>query len=135
MKKKGSVSEFGQERNERLVAAFKANLRYLGEIPIEEIFSRAAASLAPRFYVSERRASEVMSRIDRGDTLSTMTPLRRAMYNDIYRIVTEYRNAHPGCSTYEATFHAVNSEAPSFYVTGASARVILSRFRNHGGRA
>lgn len=129
MKKRGSVSDFGKQRNEELKRAFQAQLHLIGEIPTEELFTRAARMPASRFWVSERRAAEVMSKMLKGDRLQGMNPKKREMYMEIFLRVREHLRREPCLTVTEATFRAVNSQAPEFYLTPKSARVIIYRIR------
>lgn len=129
MKKKGAVSDFTKQRNEELKNAFKAQLYLLGTIPTEELFTRAAKMPASRFWVSERRAAEVISKMLKGDMMFGMNPKKREMYIEILIRVREEMRREPGITVTEATFRAVNSPAPEFYLTPKSARVIIYRIR------
>lgn len=134
MKKIGSVAEFGRQRNEELMAAFHAAMRDPGLRSLDDMFKAAAKAPASRFWVSERRATEVVSAMMRGVPLERMTPKRRDMYKELYRRALLYIKEKPGCSLYDAVFAAVNSPAPEFYLTPKSARVILYRFRRSAAR-
>lgn len=129
MKKKGAVSDFTKQRNEELKNAFKAQLHLLGTIPTEELFTRAAKMPASRFWVSERRAAEVISKMLKGDMMFGMNRKKREMYVEILIRVKEEMHREPGITVTEATFRAVNSPAPEFYLTPKSARVIIYRIR------
>lgn len=129
MKKVGSVCEFGSRRDEELMRAFRRAISMTGVVSTEILYEMAAESPTSRFWVSERRAAEVMGAIIRGISLSFMTPLRQEMFREIFNRFIEYRRQHPRSTIYEATFQAVNSEAPKFYLTPKSVKVILSRYR------
>lgn len=129
MKKKGSVVEFTRQRDEELLAAFRAQLSMLGEIPLNDLFTRAAMSPASRFWVSERRAMIVISRMMKGDQLSSMNRKRREMFFEIFHRVKEILRRQPELSLTEASFRAVNSPAPQFYLTPKSARAMIYRLR------
>ena len=129
MKKKGAVSDFTKQRNEELKNAFKAQLYLLGTIPTEELFTRAAKMPASRFWVSERRAAEVISKMLKGGMMFGMNRKKREMYIEILIRVKEEMRREPGITVTEATFRAVNSPAPEFYLTPKSARVIIYRIR------
>ena len=129
MKKKGSVVEFTQQRNEELLSAFREQLSLLGELPLEQIFTRASLSPASRFWVSERRAMVVMSHMMKGDQLLSMNQKRREMFYEIFRRVKELLRLEPSLTLTEASFRAVNSPAPEFYLTPKSARVLIYRLR------
>lgn len=132
MKKIGSVSDFGSQRDQELWQAFRRAIANSGVVSSEVLFEMAALSPASRFWVSERRASEVMGAMIRGISISYMSPMRREMYQEIFRRFIEYRSRRPRASIYEATFAAVNSPAPKFYLTPKSVKIIIYNFRKKG---
>lgn len=129
MKKRGAVVEFTPQRDDELLKAFKSQLHLLGKIPLQDVFTRAAMQPASRFWVSERRAMIVVSRIMKGDRILSMNTKKREMYFEIYRRVKSIMNSEPGLTLTEATFRAVNSPAPEFYLTPKSARAMIYRLR------
>ncbi len=129
MKKIGSVAEFGPQRDRELLAAFKAQLHNLGHLPLKEMFRRAAETKTSRFWVSERRAAIVISSMLKGDRLEYMSPKRREMYYEIFKIFKKIRLRSPEMTIYDAAYEAVNSEAPEFYLTPKSAKVLIYRAR------
>jgi len=129
MKKIGSVVEFTPQRDEELLKAFKSQLHLLGTIPLQEIFTRAAMQPASRFWVSERRAMIVISKMIKGDRILSMNPKKREMFYEIYRRVRSIIKDEPDITLTEATFRAVNSQAPEFYLTPKSARAMIYRLR------
>lgn len=129
MKKKGSVVEFKQQRDAELLSAFRQQLSMLGRIPLEELFTRASLSPASRFWVSERRAMVVMSQMLKGDRLLSMNPKRREMFYEIFHRVKEILRKEPDLTLTEASFRAVNSPAPQFYLTPKTARAMIYRLR------
>lgn len=129
MKKKGSVVEFTPQRDEELLTAFRQQLRLLGEIPLQEIFTRAAMCPASRFWVSEKRALIVISKMLKGDRILSMNTKKREMFYEILRRVKDILKEEPGITLTEATFRVVNSPAPEFYLTPKSARAMIYRLR------
>lgn len=129
MKKRGSVVEFTPQRDKELLSAFKAQLHLLGTVPLKEVFTRAAMSPASRFWVSEKRALIVVSKMMKGDRIVSMNPKKREMFFEIYRRVKRIYDEEPGITLTEATFRAVNSQAPEFYLTPKSARAMIYRLR------
>lgn len=129
MKKKGSVSDFGPQRDMELLQAFRNQLHLLGCIPVNELFTRAAMSPSSRFWVSERRAAAVISKMLKGDRILSMNRKKREMYFEILRRVKGIILSEPDIPLSEAVFRAVNSEAPEFYLTPKSARVMIYRLR------
>lgn len=132
MKKRGSTSDFTGERDRELYAAFLEELRTTRDIPLRELFARAASRPASRFWVSERRAADVISAMLRGanpDSVEKMYPRRREMYEEILRRVRAKMNADPTLCMTHAVDEAVCEPAPSFYLTDESARCIIYRIR------
>lgn len=130
MKKKGAIVEFKEQRNQELLKAFRQQLTLLGEFPLNELFTRASKSPASRFWVSERRAMIVVSKMLRGDDLKSMNCKRREMFFEIFRRVRRIMDKEPGITLTEASFRAVNSPAPEFYLTPKSARAMIYRLRS-----
>lgn len=130
MKKKGAVAEFGPQRDRELLQAFRALFLKLGNVPAEALFAKAAESPASRFWVSEKRAAYVVSKMLKGDRILSMNPKKREMFFELARRVKSHIRNEPGITLTEATFRAVNSPAPEFYLTPNSARVMIYRIRN-----
>ena len=131
MKKKGAVYEFGSKRDAELWQAFRRAIAASGVVSTDMLYEMAAHSPTSRFWVSERRASEVMGMIIRGISISYMSRLRQEMFREIFNRFIDYRSHHPESTIYEATFHAVNTPAPKFYLTPKTVKVILCRFRRN----
>ncbi|MDE6026805.1 MAG: hypothetical protein K2G23_01880 [Muribaculaceae bacterium] len=129
MKKIGSVSEFGSLRDQELWLAYRRAIASTGVVSSDILYELTASSPASRFWVSERRASEVMGAMIRGISISFMSPTRQEMYRELFRRFIDYRAQNPQSSIYEATFNAVNSPAPKFYLTPKSVKVILYKYR------
>lgn len=129
MKKKGSVAEFGDQRNAELLEAFKRVLKTCNYRDNADYFYRAALEPASRFWVSERRALVVMKKIINGDSLDGMFAKRKAMFMEIYRRVQALREKNPKLTLFSAVFEVVNSPAPEFYLSPGSARVLIYRLR------
>ena len=129
MKKPGSTSDFMAARDRELLDCFKRELMESRGVPLRDMFGRAARRPASRFWVSELRAAEVISRMLRGESLDNATPQKRKMYEELMRRVVDWREKHPGHPLSDAVFAAVNSPAPEFYLTDKSAKVIIYRLR------
>ena len=134
MKKVGSVAEFGQQRNDELWLAYRRAIASSGVVSTEILYEMTAESPTSRFWVSERRASEVIGAMLRGISISFMSPLRQQMFSEIFRRFLVYREKFPKSTIYEATFHAVNSPAPKFYLTPKTVKILLYKIRKLKGR-
>lgn len=132
MKKRGSTSDFTGQRDRELYKAFVEELQTSRGIALRDMFARAASRPASRFWVSERRAADVISIMLRGanpEMLEKMYPRRREMYEEILRRVRAKMAADPTMCMTHAVDEAVCEPAPSFYMTDESARCIIYRIR------
>ena len=126
----GNQTEFGRERNAALLDAFSSLVAAdTGLVDLTRVFHTVVATPATRFYVSERRAAAVVGAMRRGVSIARMNPERREMFAEIYRRVQHLLDAEPSLSIYEATFRVVNTAAPRFYLSPATARSIIYRER------
>lgn len=101
-------------------------------MPLAEMFGAAARMPCSRFWVSERHAAEVISAMRRGasaDRESRMYDQKRAMYCEILRRVNELMEKNPDICLQHAVDSVVCGEAPQFYLTNKSAKVIIYRHR------
>ncbi len=118
MKKKNSTAEFGKERNEFLIRAFRESIAAQSRISINNAFKQAAEVPAPRFWVSEARAAVVLGKMAAGeDPTESMFPEKRDMYREMFARFLELREQYPDTS--------VNDEAPRSYLSWHRARVII----------
>lgn len=129
MKNFGSHFEYEAHRNADLMRAYREELKASSHIRLPEILCTIVNRPSARFWVSEERAAIVMSRMLKGDSLPEMRPLKREMYQDIFKIVQRLREEHPDRTLSQLTFEAVRQPAPKFYLTPGSAKVIISKIR------
>ena len=100
-------------------------------ILMDDVCSHIVNMPARRFWVSEIRASLVISKMMRGEAnLNKMCHTKREMYEEIYRRVIELKDKHPNKSTSELCAIVVAQPAPKFYLTPGSARVYICKARN-----
>ena len=86
-------------------------------ISIPEISERIVNMPCARFWVSEERANVVISAMMQGKPiLKTMRPMKREMFQEIYRRVMELKKKRPDDKLFDLVFSAVNSQAPKFYM-------------------
>ena len=131
MKKPGSTSDFISTRDRELYANFIQLLRN-SELPLKDMFGAAAKMACSRFWVSERHAAEVISCMRRNadpERVERMYGQKRAMYCEILRRVEQLMERQPELCLQHAVDAVVCGEAPEFYLTGKSARVIIYRHR------
>ncbi len=129
MKYKGSTFEYREERNADLLDAYKREMASNSNISLTEIAERIANSPSRRFWVSEERATIVVSSMLKGDSLSTMNATKREMFQEIYRRYIVYQRQHPTLTKREIIFHICNEEAPKWYLTPKSVIVLLHKVR------
>lgn len=129
MKKKGCTSDYTADRNRELHRNFLHILRTARDMPLREMFGAAASCRASRFWVSERRAADVIGRMLRGDRLENMLPKRREMFEEICRRVRAHMAADPTLCMTHAVDRVVFEEAPEFYMTSESVRTVIYKMR------
>ena len=128
MKKKSAVSEFNGHRREHLLKNFKESIARQSHISAERAFRDAAESPAPRFWVSEDRAAEVVSKmISDPEYTMNMYHEKAEMYHEIYRRVKNLQKVYPGLPLSALVFRVVNSEAPKSYLSWQRARTIIRK--------
>ena len=128
MKKKGTVSEFRNDRNRELHAAFIHLLR-TADLPLAELYAAAAKSPCSRFWVGAERAATVVARMRAGKPLGPISETRQRMFSELRRRIDRLQSLHPAMSMTEASTLAVLEPAPEFYLTPESTRVILINLR------
>lgn len=129
MKKRGSTSDFIVDRNRELHRHFIEILRNRTDVPLRQMFGVVAGCRASRFWVSERRAVDVVSRILRGEDIGRMYAKRREMYQEITRRVVGMMSSNPELCLTHAVNEVVYQEAPEFYMTAESVRTVIYRMR------
>ena len=131
MRKKNSVSEFGAQRKELLITKFRESIARQSYISARKAFRDAAMAPAPRFWVSEERAADVISRMMRGEpVLRKMFPEKQEMYMEIYKRVKRLREKEPSAALSRLVFKVVNQEAPCSYISEGSVRHIVRNKRS-----
>lgn len=131
MKTFGAVLAFTRQRNLALLRVYRRCVAEASFVRLDEIGERVVNSPAPRFWVSEQRATTVVSAILRGKpVLDTMRPTKREMFLEIYRRVLILRKKHPKWRLPRLVGHVVHSPAPKFYMEPSSALERLFKIRN-----
>ena len=130
MKKKGNICDCTHQRDIELCATYRNIISEATYIYLPDILRKVAESPASRFFVSEQRAYLVISQWRKSGVLSVTTPLRRRMFEDIWEIASDLMTQNQELSLYDAVFEAVNSPAPSFYLTPGSTRTLIYRALN-----
>lgn len=129
MKPTGSHFEYEAERDDNLMECYHELLRRAEFVRMPEIYSQVVDMPAKRFWVSEERAAIVVSAMMRGEKLDNMRPLKREMYNEIYRRAMEIRGENPELPISRLVAQVVEQPAPKFYITPGSAKVLICKIR------
>lgn len=126
MRKKNSTLEFGRERNEFLLRSFRESIAAQSKISLDNAFRQATEKPAPRFWVSEVRASNVIGKMLSGDDpTADMVPEKREMYREMFARFMVLREENPGASIAQLCFQVVNDKAPRSYMSWHRARVLI----------
>lgn len=126
MRKKNSICEFTSQRNESLLRNFRASLAAQSRISVRRAFLNAVNAPAPRFWVTEARATRVISMLLKGvDLTEGMLPEKKKMYMEILGRVKQRLAVEPHTPLGDIVFDVVNSPAPCAYLTPETARKIL----------
>ena len=124
MKPYGSILEFTRERNADLMRAYRHQIRQARHIRMRDIGAAIVNMPAARFWVSEERATIVVSALLSGrDLPENMRPTKCEMFSEIYHRV-------PKASVFELVCEVVNSPAPKFYMLPRSAMDIIYKIKN-----
>lgn len=128
MKKKGSKSDYINERNAELRRRYFDRSAYESRMASNEaMLENAVKSPCSRFWVDPDRARDILSRYRRDPrALDSMLPGRKAMYLELYARYQEIQKANPGMSMIGCVSIAVFSRAPQFFISPATARSIIS---------
>ena len=129
MKPHGSRFEYENERNDNLMECYHELLTTAQFVRMPDIYSKVVNMPSRRFWVSEERAAIVVSAMMRGDTLKTMRPLKREMYNEIYSRVITLQQENPKLPISQLVAQVVEQPAPKFYITPGSAKVLICKIR------
>lgn len=130
MKHLGSALEFTRQRNDALYSTYKQLIADTRHIRLNHIARQLVNSPSPRFWVSEERATAVVSAIMRGKPiLATMRPTKREMFEEIHRRVIAIKQTHPDATLCQLVAEVICSPAPKFYMEPSSALERLFKIR------
>lgn len=131
MKSFGATLAFTHERNRALLKAYRHHIHHCSHINLPSIGRLIVDSPAPRFWVSEDRATAVVSAIMRGHpVLDAMRLSKREMFHEIYIRTMELKQTHPRAHLCELVSRVINSPAPKFYMEPSSALQYIFKIRN-----
>lgn len=123
MRSIGSKADYIDTRNKNLVKAYYHNLS--GKETYWNILKKTVNTPCSRFWVSEKRALDIIKKMMSGDNLARMTKTRREMFREIYRRVQQEIKKNPSADLYDIVVSVINRPAPKFYITEKSANVII----------
>lgn len=130
MKHYGSIFECERERNEDLIRAYREQIRSCAVIRIPDIFERVVNMPSKRFWVSEERAAIVIASMMKGNKLEGMRHTKREMFHEIYQRVMELKSKlSTKMSILDMVSIVVRQDAPKFYLTAGSAKVIFYKIK------
>lgn len=123
MKRKGSKSDFTEERNKELKSRFFSQEAYSTS---DKSLNKVIKSPASRFWVDPDRARDVISAIKKNPgVLEKMYPERQRMYKALLSKYEEIQRQFPDKSRIDCVSMAIYSGAPEFFITPSAARSII----------
>lgn len=126
MRKKNAFSEFDGHRRRVLTEAFAKALATDSERELKKIFKQVSESPAPRFWVSEQRASAVLGQVRKNPALlSSMYPAKRAMYTELQSRYERLSRKSPQSTEMELLTEIINSPAPCHYMSPDRVRTLI----------
>ena len=129
MKHHGNKSSHEHQRNSDLMRAYRNEVAKAGNVFLPDLLQRVVNCPSARFWVSPERAAIVIARINRGDKLKEMRPLRREMFFEIYRLAMQLHKQQPDLPVSHLAEIVVYMPAPKFYMTPGSAKVIIHKIK------
>ena len=129
--KKGRFFEYRDERNADLLCVFiECVMNSPADESMDEVYQRIVNSKSKRFWVSEEQASKVVSYMMKGNKIDYMSDNKRKMFEEIYIRVMKMREENPNIRLFRLVEIIVSQEAPCFYMTSGSAKVIISQIKS-----
>lgn len=125
MKPVGTKFEFAEQRNEDLISTYRRKLSECEVIRLPKVLRETVQSPSKRFWVSEERAIIVVMQMMAGKNLDRMQPMRKAMYEEIYRRTMKVKMMNPEMTITDIVSRVIEQPAPCFYLTQGSAKVII----------
>lgn len=121
--------EYAEERLTDLMHVYDDYIASCHYIRMPEVYERIVNSPAARFYVSDIRATVVVSEMLKGKKQHRMHPLKREMYEEICRRVQLAKEQFPQWPLRQLCAYVVQQPAPKFYITPGSAKVMVCKAR------
>lgn len=115
-----------EERDENILKVFESKVKECDLLLIHDVYRAVAESPAERFWVTARRAYDVIKRMHNGIALKNMFPLRKEMYDEIYTRVQRIREKHPSMTLFDAVTRVIEEPAPKFYLNAMTIKNIVT---------
>lgn len=128
--KKGRFFEYRDERNADLLRVFKeCILSTSANDSMSKVYCKMVSQKSRRFWVSEEQATKVVSYMIKGGDIGYMNHNKQKMFTEIHKRVIVLQNKYPRVRLYLLVEEVVSHEAPCFYITPESAKVIISQIK------
>lgn len=121
--------EYSEERINDLMRAYDEYISSCDYIRMPEVYNKIVNMKARRFWVSDIRATKVIYSMLKGIPLKGMRPLKKEMFEEIYRRVLLMKKEHPERSIRTCCCIVVAQPAPKFYLTPGSAKIMVCKSR------
>ncbi len=123
--------ECNEERDRQLTRLYHQYISTHHRVSMPELYEFIANAPAPRFYVSEARAVQVVASIIRRKERYYwgMRNLKRQMFMEILHRATAMMIDDPTLTLAEAVRKTVRRPAPKFYMSTASVKACLCKLR------
>lgn len=129
MKHNGAVMEYADERMRDLMRAYDEYISSCEYIRMPEVYAKIVNMESRRFWVSDIRATQVIYAMMRGVPLKGMRPLKREMFEEIFRRVLALKKKRPELTVRACCSVVVAGSAPKFYLTPGSAKIMVCKAR------
>lgn len=122
--------EFISERDKDLFRAYKIAVHSGKHDNIIDCIKEAITLPASKFWISSENAARMMSRIDKGDNLENISPLRREMLFELYTRYQRYITDNRGSESISRICEVIIEEpAPRFYIGMQRAIKVIKKER------
>lgn len=129
MKHNGAVMEYAGERMHDLMRAYDEYISSCEYISMPDVYAKIVNMESSRFWVSDIRATQVIYAMMRGVQLKRMRPLKREMFEEIFRRVMALKKKRPELTVRNCCAIVVAQPAPKFYLTPGSAKIMVCKAR------
>lgn len=121
--------EYAEERVRDLMRAYDEYISSCAYIRMPDVYRAIVNMESKRFWVSDTRATKVICAMLRGVRIDGMRPLKREMFEEIFRRVMDLRERRPELSISECCAMVVEQPAPKFYLAPGSAKIMVCKGR------